>query len=130
MLEPSVRQMIVCDDARVSHGTRGKIDIFGLLNKALAEDFPFNLTFAVYLCLTNGRGSGSARVVVKFSEDESVVYDGTSHAFSFGDNPLALHPFLIRVFSCQIPGPGLYSVEFVYNESTLASCPMLVEKSK
>jgi hypothetical protein len=51
------------------------------------------------------------------------------HEFEFGTDPLPLHPFLIRVFSCQLPSPALYSVEFVYNDVVLESCAMLVEKS-
>jgi hypothetical protein len=129
MLEPKVRQMIVCEDARVRQGSVGKIDIFGIMNKVTAKSFPCNLSFAVYLCLTDGRGAGRGRIVVKKAVAGETAYVGDLHEFEFGTDPLPLHPFLIRVFSCQLPSPALYSVEFVYNDVVLESCAMLVEKS-
>lgn len=129
MMEPKVRQMIVCEDARTRVGSHGKIDVFGIINKLSARSFPFNLTFAVYLCLTDGRGTGRGCIVVRKAMEEDAVYEGDLHEFEFGDDPLPLHPFLIRVFSCRLPGTGLYSVEFVYNDVVLENCAILVEKS-
>jgi hypothetical protein len=128
-MEPKVRQMIVCEDARSRIGSPTKIDVFGIINKLAAKSFPFNLSFAVYLCLTNARGTGQGRLVVSKGVAEDGVYVGDLHQFEFGDDPLALHPFLIRVFSCRLPEPGHYSVEFLYNEVILESCAILVEKS-
>jgi hypothetical protein len=127
MMEPIVREMILCEDARTRPGTKGKIDVFGIMNRALAKVFPFNLTFSVYLCLTDCRGSGRGRIVVKKAVDEEVVYVGDLHRFEFGDDPLALEPFLFRVFSCPVPTRGLYSVDFEYNDVKLESCLILVE---
>lgn len=129
MMEPKVRQMIVCEDARTRIGSQGKIDAFGIMNRVAAKDFPTNHSFAVYLCLTNGRGVGQGRIIVKKDIQGDVVYVGDPHEFDFGANPLLLHPFLIRVFSCRFLEPGLYSVEFEYNDVVLQSCALLLEKS-
>lgn len=128
MMEPKVRQMIVCEDARTRPGAQRKIDVLGLMTKVVAERFPFNLSFAVYLCLTDARGAGEGRIVVRDADGGS-VYSGDFHAFEFGTDPLRLHPFMIRVFSCRLPGPGLYLVLFVYNDVELADCPLHVEHS-
>jgi hypothetical protein len=128
MMEPNVRQMIVCEDARTRPGSHGKIDVFGIMTKVTARSFPFNLSFAVYLCLTNGRGTGQGRICVKKALQEEAVYVGDSHEFLFGDDPLRLHPFMIRIFSCRLSDPGLYSIDFVYNEVVLESYTLLVEK--
>ena len=61
---------------------------------------------------------------------DNVVYVGDVHKLEFGNDPLALQPFLIRVYSCLLPARGLYSIEFEYNEVVLASCFMLVEEIK
>lgn len=127
-MEPIVRQMNLCEDARVRQGSQGKIDVFGLMNRARAKSFPFNLTFAVYLCLTDCRGFGNGRIVVKNRVDGDVVYVGDVHKFEFGNDPLALHPFVIRVFSCRLPAHGLYSVEFEYNDVALERCLLLAKE--
>lgn len=130
MMEPIVRQMILCEDARMRPGSKDKIDVLGLMNRVIAKLFPFNVTFSVYLCLTECRGSGRGRVVVKKAMDEEVVYVGDLHQFEFADDPLALQPFMIRVFSCPLPARGLYSIDFEYNDLVLKSCLLLVEEAK
>jgi hypothetical protein len=129
VIVPKVRQMIVCEDARTRPGSRGKIDIFGIMNKVGAREFPCQHSFAVFLCLTDGRGAGQGRIVVTKGIDEEEIYSGDLHDFEFGNDPLPLHPCLIRVFACQLPGPGLYLVKFVYNDVVLESCAMLIEES-
>ena len=129
MMEPKVRQMIVCEDARIRAGSQGKIDILGLMSKVTAKSFPCNHTLAVYLCLTDGRGIGQGRIDVRKAMTGNVVYKGVLHEFELGSDPLRRHPFMIRVFSCPLPEPGWYAVEFVYNEIVLESCELLVEKA-
>ena len=129
MMEPKVRQMIVCEDARTRQGSGRKIDVFGIINKVFAESFPFNLTLAVYLCLTECRGSGQGRIVVTELGAEKAAYIGDLHPFEFGSDPVALHPFVIRIPSCELSRPGLYEVSFVYNEVALDSYAILVEES-
>ena len=128
MMEPKVREMIVCEDVTTRKGSSGKIDILGLINKAIAPIFPINLSFCVYLCLANGRGSGQGRIVVAEAESEEAVYLGDFHSFDFGPNPLSLRGFTIRIPSCELPGPGLYLVRFVYNEVVLEERVLLAEK--
>ena len=129
MMEPKVRQMIVCEDVRTRSGSPGKIDVLGIMNRVTAKGFPARHTFAVYLCLTNARGAGRGRIVVKKLPQGDEVYVGDLHPFTFGADPLLLHPFTIRVFSCPLPEAGLYSVEFEYNDVVLGSCELLSEKS-
>jgi hypothetical protein len=129
MMEPKVRQMIGCEDARTRPGPGGKIDIFGLMNKVTTKSFPCNLSFAAYLCLTDGRGKGKGRIVVQRAAEEDAVYVGDLHEIQFDNDPLSLHAFLIRVFTCRLPGPGLYSVQFVYNEVVLETSVVLAEQS-
>ena len=129
MLEPKVRQMIVCEDVRTRKGSPAKFDVFGLMSKVIFKSFPNTLSFAVFLNLTDGRGSGQGRIVVRKAMEENPVYVGDLHPFDLGTDPLLLHPFLIRVFSCRLPGPGLFSIEFEYNGVVLESCSLRVEES-
>ena len=129
MMEPKVRQMIVCEDARTRQGSGRKIDVFGIINKVFAKTFPFNLSFSVYLCLTEGRGAGQGRIIVTQEESGNAIYIGDLHSFEFGSDPIALHPFMIPIASCELRAPGLYCVSFVYNEVDLDSYAILVEQS-
>lgn len=129
-MEPKVRQTIVCEDSRVRKGSGGKIDLYGLINKVTAPSFPIVLSFCVHLCLTEGRGSGKGRIDVAEAESEAVVYHGTVHSIHFGTDPLTLYSCTFRISSCKLPGPGLYLVNFVYNEVVLQEYPILVEKSQ
>lgn len=122
--------MLLCEDARIRPGTQGKIDVLGLMNRATTKSFPFNLTFSVFLCLTECRGVGKARIVVTKMPEKDVVYVGDAHKFEFANDPLALQPFMIRVYSCRLLEPGLYSVGFEYNNEELERCLLLVEESQ
>jgi len=115
MLEPIVRQMILCEDARLRKGSRGKVDVMGLINQVRAPEFPINLAFAVYLCLTDCRGTGRGQIIVAKGGSGTVVYRGELHSFDFGADPIALYGRTIRVSSCELPASGLFSVQFVYN---------------
>jgi hypothetical protein len=130
MLEPNVRQMILCEDARVRKGSHGKIDVFGVMNvtHAPADAFPMHLSFSVFLCLTNCRGSGYGTIVIANDETDEEVYIGKSHPIHFGSDPILLFSTIIRVPMCLLPSPGLYRVEFVYNESVIGSHQLLVKE--
>ena len=122
MMEPIVRLMVVCEDARPRKGARNKIDIFGVMTVvyAPAEAFPARLTFSIYLCLADGRGQGFGKVVVADDETGAVVFDGQPVLFDFGNDPTALFAATIPVPLCTFPHPGLYRVDFVYNDIGVA----------
>lgn len=86
-MEPKVRQMIVCEDVRARTDSPGKLDVFGVMNRVTARHFPSNHSFAVYLCLTDGRGTGRGRIVVKQAVEEDPIYVGDLHTFRFGGSP-------------------------------------------
>ena len=130
-MEPVVRLMVPCEDARVRKGSRNKIDILGVITTigAPAEAFPVRLSFSVYLCLTNGHGQGSGKIVIAEDEADEIVFDGDPRPFDFGNDPTALFGSTITVPLCLFPRPGLYRVEFVYNDISLKKYHVLVRET-
>jgi hypothetical protein len=83
------------------------------------------MSFSVYLCLTDARGIGAGRIVVSAEETNEVVYLGELHSYDFGNDPIELSGFVIRVPLCLFPTPGVYRVEFVYNEAAVKEYSLL-----
>ncbi len=130
-MEPVVRLMVPCEDARPRKGSPGKIDLFGVIStvSAPADQFPVHLSFSVYLCLTNGRGQGSGKIVVAEDETNSVVYSGDAHPYDFWNDPILIVGSIIRVPLCLLPTPGLFRIEFVYNDAVVEKYPLLVRET-
>ena len=130
-MEPVVRLMVPCEDARVRKGSRNKIDILGVITTigAPAEAFPVRLSFSVYLCLTNGHGSGSGKIIIAEDETDETVFDGESRPFDFGNDPTAFFGSTITVPMCSFPSPGLYRIDFVYNDIPVEKCFILVRET-
>ena len=128
---PYVRHMLLCDDARPSRTNPRKVDVFGLLSTIRVErnasDFPVGCSLAVYVVLTEGRGRGAARLAIRAAESGDVCYAGVSHPIVFGGDPLRAYSYLFRITHCEFPSPGLYWVEFRFNEVTLSREPLLVQ---
>src|SRR5476651_2710191 len=99
MMEPIVRLMVPCEDARIRKGTRSKVDILGVITTigAPSHAFPVRLTFSVYLCLTNGHGSGSGKITIAADETDALVFDGEPRPFDFGNDPTALFGSTITI---------------------------------
>jgi hypothetical protein len=132
MMEPIVRLMVPCEDARPRKGRSKKTDIFGVTSTitAPADAFPIRHTFAVYLALTNGHGRGHGTIVIKDEDTNEIVYPGLAHPFDFGNDPISVVGYVIRIPSCELPKPGLYRIEFVYNSSAvLEKCYLQVRET-
>jgi hypothetical protein len=127
-LLPFVRHMLLCDDVRPVAKNSRKVTVYGLTSTIRIGDkgFPATYGFSVYLQLTEGRGEGRGRIVVVDSQSGERCYEGHDHRLVFGSNPLKVYGALIRIPQCEFPGPGLFWVEFWYEERLLSREPMLV----
>jgi hypothetical protein len=131
MIAPVVLQMILCEDARPRKGARGKFDVFGVVNiiHAPAEVFPIRLSLSVYVCLTDGRGRGYGRITIVDEETEERIFNGDLRTLDFGSDPMILASVTLWVPMCELPKPGVYRVEFVYNESVIGMHSLLVRET-
>ncbi|MCI0640643.1 MAG: hypothetical protein L0Y72_27970 [Gemmataceae bacterium] len=128
---PHVRHMLVCEDVRQRGNRPTKIDIFGLVHSLRpahhGASFPLVASFCVFVVLTAGRGVGAAQIVIVHSDRGDRVFEGQKRRLKFGSNPLEVTAVRFRIVSCVFPELGLYSVEFRYNEETVAHQPLLVK---
>lgn len=125
---PIVRHMLICDDARPSRRNPRKMTVYGLLNTIEVQNaiFPANFGFCVYLLLTECRGSGSGQINVANAETGELCYQGGLLDLRFGKDPLLAHAVVVRITECELPAPGLYWIEFRYEDEMLAREPLLV----
>jgi hypothetical protein len=127
---PIVRHMLVCDDVRLDPDNPHKVHVFGLVStiQSSAEpSFPLlHPQLCIYLQVTGGRGSGEGEIVVVRADSEETGFASAAHALSFPANPLSVTGIVFRIQDCLFPEPGLYWVQFRYNEQTLAREPLLV----
>jgi hypothetical protein len=122
--------MLVCEDVQTDAQNPLKVNVFGLVStiRSLADP-PFPLLYpqlCVYLVLTGGRGSGDALIAAVEANSEDLVFSTPVHPLSFGADPLATRGVIFRILDCTFSQPGLYWIEFRYNNRTLARQPLLV----
>jgi hypothetical protein len=88
--------------------------------------YPLQHSLSVYLALTGGRGSGEGRIVMVNADTGKETYTGQAHTIRFPSDPLKVIGVSFRITSCSFPEPGLYWVEFRYNDLMVARQPLLV----
>jgi hypothetical protein len=129
-IPPNVRHMLLCDDVRPDPENPGKLNVLGLVSsiRSTAEP-PFPLRhpqLCLYLQVTEGRGKGNVRIVVREADSEVVVSATPPRELTFAGSPLSVAAMLFRVQDCVFPRPGLYWVQFCFGEQVLAQEPLLV----
>jgi hypothetical protein len=128
-VDPVVRHMLLCDDVQRDPVNPNKVNVIGLVStiQGVSEP-PFPLLhpeLCVYLQVTGGRGEGDAQIVVQHADSDQVVFSSPAHRLVFSTNPLSILGIIFRIQSCVFPGPGLYWVQFWYNQKRLAQQPLL-----
>lgn len=126
-IDPVVRHMLLCDDVRADPVNPHRLDVFGLATTLHAESFPALVSeLCVLLMLTEVRGPGLGRVVVVDAEAQLAIFTGADHPIQPRSNPLDVTGIVFRIRNCPFTKPGLYEVQFRYNEKVLAQQPLLV----
>ena len=132
-VDPFVRHMLLCEDTRRDPNNPKKVDVLGLLStiQPVGESaFPLHLAaLCVYLEVTGGRGTGQAQVDCRQADTGRVVFSSPPHALTFPLNPLAIRSLVFRIRDCIFSDPGLYWIQFCYNQKTLAEQPLVVRES-
>jgi hypothetical protein len=129
-VDPFVRHMLLCEGVRKNPTKASKVDVLGLLSTVTAVGspaFPALLpVLCVYLELTAGRGTGQAHVDCRYADSGNLVFSSPIHVVTFPPDPLAIRGFVFRITDCIFPAPGLYWVQFCYNQKMLAEQPLIV----
>jgi uncharacterized protein DUF6941 len=119
-IPPVVRYMIVCDDVVTGSEAPTKPVIVGLTTAIHANQYPFRLTnLCVFLVLTGGRGQGNAKLRLIEDGVERILVE-FSHPVTFPADPLAISGIPWRLVDLEFAKPGVYRIEFHYNDQCLA----------
>jgi hypothetical protein len=122
--------MLLCEDVRPDPGNPKKLDILGLISTVQGAEgatFPLQLpVLCVYLAVSGGRGSGQTRIDVRQADSGNLVFASRSHLIVFPSDPLAVRGVVFRIRNCVFQEPGLYWVQFCYNDQKLAEQSLVV----
>jgi hypothetical protein len=126
---PFIRYFVVCE--AFSFEANRKISLLRLLSTIRSPSLAlFPLTFptlCAYALLSECRGRGSFRIEIHQAATGQTVYSTKTYDHDFGNDPLHLFGLPFRIHNCVFPEPGLYTVEFWYNNGVLAEYPLLLE---
>ena len=127
---PTVRHMLLCDDAESHQNHPNRWNVSGLLHAltfAAETTFPtYHPLLTILLHLTGGRGSGVVSIVGVHADSEQVVFATPQRTIQFPSDPLAVHGLVFRILDVPIPARGLYYIWFQYDEQVIHQQPLLI----
>jgi hypothetical protein len=129
VITPLVRYMIICDDWRSDPSNDRQVTIIGLISNINSIDqppYPLLYREMCVLALTEGRGQGEGQIVCAFEESGQKIFETPKRSISFARDPLAVVGVPFRIRDCRFPFPGMYSVQFLFNEVKIAEHPLLL----
>ena len=121
---PTVRYLIVCEDVQTDPDNPRRVTLVGLISAIRSlEQPPFPLLYreiSVFLQLTECRGPADGRVEIHHADSGQVVFRTRTRTIPFGSDPLEVVGTTFRIRNCLFQEPGLYWIQFCYNEQTIA----------
>ena len=129
-LTPTVRYLIVCEDVEIDPNVPHRVTLVGLINAIRSlDDPPFPLLYqeiCVFVQLTECRGPSAARIEIHNVNSGQIVFRTQTRIVPFASDPLEVSGVVFRLRNLFFQEPGLYSVEFWYNEEMIAQQPIVL----
>lgn len=129
-VNPTVRHMLLCDDAEAQPDHPNRWNVSGLLHAltfASDTNFPtYHPLLTILLHLTGGRGSGTGHIVGMHADSEQVVFVTPQRMVPFPKDPLAVCGLVFRILDVPIPQRGLYYIQFRYADQVISQQPLLI----
>ena len=129
-VHPTVRYLIVCEDVQTDPDNPRRLTLVGLISGIRSlEQPPFPLLYreiCVFLQLTECRGPADGRIEILHADSGQVVFRTRTRTIPFGNDPLEVVGATFRIRNCLFQEPGLYQVQFWYNEEMIAQQPLLL----
>ncbi len=129
-VHPTVRYLIVCEDVQNDPDNPRRVTLVGLISAIRSvEQPPFPLLYreiCIYLQMTECRGSAEGRIEIQHAESGQVLFRTRTRTIPFGSDPLEVVGVSFRIRNCLFPEPGLYWVQFWYNEQMIAQQPLVL----
>jgi hypothetical protein len=127
---PTVRYLIVCEDVQTDPDNPRRVTLVGLISAIRSvEQPPYPLRYrelCVFLQLTECRGSADGRIEIQHADTGQVVFRTRTRTIPFGNDPLEVVGATFRIRNCRFREPGLYWVQFWYNEQMIAQQALLL----
>ncbi len=127
---PTVRYLIVCEDVEIDPQNPRRVTLVGLLSGIRSvDDPPFPLVYGeicVFVQVTECRGPAAARIEIHNVNSGQVVFRTQTRTVPFSADPLEVSGVVFRLRNLFFQEPGLYAVEFWYNEEMIAQQPIVL----
>lgn len=127
---PTVRYLIICEDVQTDPSNSRRVTLVGLISAIRSVDQPaFPLLYpelCVFLQLTECRGPADGRIEVQQADSGQIVFRTRTRTIPFASDPLEVVGATFRLRNCLFQQPGLYWVQFWYNEQMIAQQPILL----
>jgi hypothetical protein len=129
-VHPTVRYLIVCDDVQTDPVNPRRVTLVGLISAIRSLEQPaFPLLYRemrVFLQLTECRGPGNGRIEICYADSGQVTFRTRTYAIPFASDPLEIVGLTFRIRNCLFQVPGLYWIQFWYNEQMIAQQSLLL----
>jgi Family of unknown function (DUF6941) len=129
-VHPVVRYLIVCEDVQTDPEHERRVTLVGLISALRSLDQPpfpvLCRELCVFLQLTDCRGAADGRIEIRHADSDRVVFRTRTRTIPFSNDPLEVVGVNFRIRDCLFEEPGLYWVQFWYNEKMLAQQPLLL----
>jgi hypothetical protein len=129
-VSPTVRVMIVCDGVLTDPRNPKRVTLVNLVSSIRPTGEPAyphrQAELGVFVQLTECRGPGRVRVEIGAADSDEVVFSTPDRLVAFPNDPLGVHGLRFRILRCRFPAPGLYWVEFWYDNRELARQPIVL----
>jgi hypothetical protein len=129
---PSIRSLIVCEDILTVADNSLQVTLVNLVSTIRAVGDPpypaLQPQLCVFIQLTECRGPGTVRLEIRQADGGSaeLVFATPTRQVAFPNNPLAVQGLRFRIFNCRFPRPGLYWVQFFYEDRLLGQQPIVL----
>jgi hypothetical protein len=80
----------------------------------------------VFLQLAECRGNAEGRIEIQHADSGQVVFHTRTRTLELGSDPLEVIGAVFRIRGCLFREPGLYWVQFWYNDQMIAQQPLLL----
>jgi hypothetical protein len=130
-MHPTVRYLIVCEDVQTDPNNPRRITLVGLISAIRSiEEPPFPLLYreiCVFLQLTECRGPADGRIEIQHADSGQVMFRTRTRTIPFVSDPLEVSGVTLRLRDCFFQEPGLYWIQFWYNEQMIAQQPLVLK---
>jgi hypothetical protein len=129
-VHPVVRYLVVCEDVLTDPDHPRRITLVGLISAIRSLEQPaFPILYpeiCAFLQLTECRGPAEGRVEIQHADSGRVLFRTRTRTMPLASDPLEIVGVVFRIRNCLFREPGLYWVQFWYNEEMIAQQSVLL----